>query len=298
MQYFPYTNFHEINLDWILAELKKIRDPSPEVAEKIAEFEQSLSTAFNDISGLKTAQRYSIRKNYLDNSNFARPVNQRGLSRYDGGYGIDRWLTDGGVIEVVAGGVSVQNAPMKQYMEPKYFTNEEYTFAAMTISGDLVFRHGNPLNSFNVDSGLGMGVSDDKVVFSLPLGYTYTWASCYRGLFTEDTLPTYNPISYASDLAECQRYFRKEMAIVTVGTQYSGPSNGIIALIVNNMRTTPTITIDDISSQGWDGITPSVLSPGWTGNYGTSYRRNYLISGDESFVGQTIAVYYTANADL
>lgn len=36
-EHFPYTNFHELNLDWILAELKKVRDMAEGLGESIEE---------------------------------------------------------------------------------------------------------------------------------------------------------------------------------------------------------------------------------------------------------------------
>lgn len=124
------------------------------------------------------------------------------------------------------------------------------------------------------------------------------WVALYEGEYTAETLPPYVPKGYAAELAECQRYFRKRGQVVTVGTQYGSSDSGLISLIIDGMRISPTVTIESISSQGWSTITPSSLEEGWNDQFGTCHSKNYIVKGSDNYKGQTIVLFYIASADL
>lgn len=248
MERFPYTNFHEINLDWILEQVKHIREPSPEVQQKIEELTEKISTAEQDIDTLKSDSasmgillKNSAHENLLDNSNFLRPINQRGQTRYTGSYGIDRWRCWGsGAMEVSSNGVSVQNSRMFQYFQPDKFFKGTLTFAALTTSG-ILLRTANTTSPYSVVNSLGCGFESGNIIFTLPEGYTYIWAAAYPGEYSIETLPAYIAKPATEEMLECSRYFRRisddgEYAFCYTDGYLSGFTFPV------EMRTTPTLS--------------------------------------------------------
>lgn len=54
---FPYTNFHELNLDWILAEIKRLREiveggaaPGGDLEARVAALEESMLLVMQQIA--------------------------------------------------------------------------------------------------------------------------------------------------------------------------------------------------------------------------------------------------------
>lgn len=181
--------------------------------------------------------------NYLDNSNFANPVNQRGKTTYTGsGYTIDRWRmwNDGSSLSVVAGGVTVSGDSLFSYTEQFQINkNGVYTIAAKAADGTIEVVSGTPqAGVFGTMCTLSYDANVDKVWVALKPGYTYVWAALYEGAYTKDTLPAYQPKGYAAELAECLRYFER----VNVHDMSNGGQNLYKYIRFANKRAIPTVT--------------------------------------------------------
>lgn len=248
--------------------------------------------------------------NLLDNSDFRNPVNQRGASSYSGsGYTVDRWkAVDASTqMSVTAGGIT-STKRLVQYLPAGMLTaGETYTVAVGLADGSIYCGSGALSTS-------ATGVSEDGVnaYFALDGSTPYVsiydaqgrvlkWAALYEGAYTADTLPPYIPKGYAAELAECRRYFVRDVAVCTMGTQYTS-ANGLVAIHIPRMRTNPTFTLRSVSSQGWGTIELSKFSNGWSSSSGSGYTMNFVYSGTAdtrgNFIGVTFTMQFDASADL
>lgn len=222
--------------------------------------------------------------NLLDNSDFTNPVNQRGATIVTDGYSIDRWrnwAANSSSITVNNNSISVVGT-LLQYV------------ANIKPGSVLTFAYGNESKTV-ISSNWGINTENNVAYFNIETG-TWTWAAVYMGAYTADTLPPYTPKGYAAELAECQRYFRKGVQAVTIGTLYNN-SGSIFSLSVPGMRIKPTTTLTDILSQGWGNVAASNYTAGWADNFGSGFYVNYISSVSDD-VGKNVAVVYEMSADL
>lgn len=155
-------------------------------------------------------------RNLLDNSDFRNPVNQRGQSRYKNvAYTIDRWRfwDSAAELSVKDNGIATTGI-LWQHIEPKAFRpDQKHTIAVMASDGTLEVHAG----LFSSHLGGPMCWCDieetGKLHFCLGAGHTYVWAALYEGEYTVETLPEYQPKGYATELAECQRYYYRISAL-------------------------------------------------------------------------------------
>ncbi len=185
-------------------------------------------------------------RNWLDNSNFANPVNQRGKTTYTGnGYTIDRWRTwsDDASVSVVSGGVTVSGNALYSYIEPNTVSkNGVYTVAVKSADGTVEVVSGTPqAAALGTMCGLRYDANVDKVAVKLNPGYTYVWAALYEGVYTAETLPEYQPKGYSEELHECMRYFAciRAWRVVQGDISWDG-STVFFAKIPTIMRINPT----------------------------------------------------------
>ena len=210
--------------------------------------------------GGKDAVYYIQPRNYLDNSNFANPVNQRGTTTISSrGYGIDRWMfttngtanmnTNNGAVNInVASGSygDISQAPG----EHAYLAGKIVTFAA-----DIV-GYGIMTLNFTFNAGASISSSDGKVslmhagssrVYIRVNGANISikWAALYEGTYTADNLPSYVSKSYSAELMECQRYFINNVGQRTLGA-FQGADKIFLALVPTPvvMYTTPSVTLN------------------------------------------------------
>ena len=248
--------------------------------------------------GGKAPEYYIQPRNLLDNSDFRNPVNQRGQTGYFGVvYTIDRWSlwsansnaslsTDGNIVAINPNGDD--EVALTQRFAKGYLSEEKtYTFAYLDTQGTIHIDN-NPVK-YVVEAY-------DYVEIKRDAWTGVVWAALYEGSYTVDTLPPYVPKGYAAELAECQRYFRKGMQAVTIGNQYNN-SGSLFSLSVPRMRIKPTVTLTEISSQGWGNVAASNYTLGWNGDLGSSFYANYIYSVSED-VGKTVVVSYEMSADL
>ena len=177
--------------------------------------------------GGKLPDAYRPALNLLDNSNFANPVNQDGVTskRSDATtrgfvYTIDRWAiaTKGstvGVMSVIDGGVAVTDGELVQLvagldtsMHMDGSPNTTYTFAVGLADGSVRMVSGNFVTGATANGLTLGGVSDDVTLARVGIGkMEAVWAALYEGEYTAETLPPYVPRTYTQELLECQRYY-------------------------------------------------------------------------------------------
>ena len=258
--------------------------------------------------------------NFLDNSNFSEPVNQRLASSYTGKvYGIDRWVgitanmtasietftypdnTKTGILKLVNDDIYSYGVYGQRINEEKsaYMRGKTFTFAVCQVDGEIDVCSGvceaedatgdsNKRMFYATGSGHVQGIGVYKNVstqcftvrINIAAGGTamFKWIALYEGEYTAETLPAYRPKGYATELAECRRYFYKMGGLIKPGVltnskkrldfaiplpipmRISNPT--VENLSVTKLRTTlgsnstptaPTVTSSNatISADGW-----------------------------------------------
>lgn len=216
----------------------------------------------------------TYKQNYLDNTNFATPVNQRGKSSYTSGYTIDRWTVLSGTptITVGTGGVTFAASGAAQWGQ--YLSDEavnalagkEYTIAVCTTGGIIAVATGtlpattaayngtaSQIGSTGVSIGLYRSASGRPYVrISASSGTAaLRWAALYAGTFTSSALPDYVGKGYGAELVECVRYYKalnlRGVYYTTIDTKryFTAAYDFGIA-----MRAKPTITITGATLAG------------------------------------------------
>lgn len=161
--------------------------------------------------------------NYLDNSDFANPVNQRSFASGDVSwkYIIDRWMANGTGFSVVSDGVSVPpGGEFAQRLTKGTISNiPEMTAAVWIVNGSAVI-----LKNGATVSGLKLNLSNDNSNFDVlkitnvsSNAIVLKWAALYTGVYTSATLPPYQPKGYAAELSECLRYFYRAKRLSSGG---------------------------------------------------------------------------------
>lgn len=181
-----------------------------------------------DTSVAKAAPR-----NFLDNSDFRNPVNQRGLMTYTGKpvYSIDRWQIYDGAISVNKGYIGY-TGQLFQLIDGLDL-DKTYTFAVKVSDNDGIVLCTGTFNE-KISATLG----DTKISMA-----TYNamyaevviepssegdetgvavWAALYEGEYTAETLPEYQPKGYGAELLECQKYFLPDCIRYANGVAYGG----------------------------------------------------------------------------
>lgn len=249
--------------------------------------------------------------NLLDNSDFRKPVNQRGLMSYTGkGYTIDRWKKEGEytkpVVTVNDGYISLENTGtsysynfFQLFESGSLKSGETYTVAikyadGIVFAGSMVMPEKTSTSrKYTVDSAhgieIGIGHMTDCEVFAIYMpkntSVNIEWMALYEGSYTTEKLPPYVPKGYVTELLECQRYF---IAYPTYA-DYSFPlAHGLatsatsarveIALPVSMRIATPSIEVA--------GVTFSIRSVGVSSAASVSILRSL---GNKIFLTATVS---------
>jgi len=223
--------------------------------------------------------------NFLDNSDFRNPVNQRGKtgSNTAGEYVIDRWFvgdiwTPGAcAFSQYDGSIAFREGLFQRISVAKSeIVGKTYTLALKSTDGTIrVFPIALPANmvsgesyfaasSHNVTGVLryfdGIGL---EVRFEASAAISCLWAALYEGEYTAETLPEYHPKGYGVELAECQRYYRILRNAYIPIFLYSATA-ACATLFGFNMRITPTVNILKYSevrfADGTIGIVSGIIS--------------------------------------
>ncbi len=231
-------------------------------------------------------------RNLLVNSNFANPVNQRGLSSYPAGsarHTIDMWRATAGLgVELEEDGILIQSDPTSSYSFSQYLTPENtpaggevLTAAVMSSGGGVVFCGSVTMPA----SGYAIAYVDEYmsiriyaptdtanarfVIMIAPGGDdTFGWAALYRGRYTFETLPTYKPRSFVEELLECQRYYYRvngTSAYISWPAFFSSVTAARVTIALPvQMASTPTVSTTVANLRLYDGtgkyLTPTAIS--------------------------------------
>ena len=204
--------------------------------------------------------------NLLDNWYFAKPVNQRGNTKYSGNsYCIDRWFSGNNKVTLENDGLLITSVDklsiFRQYIEfPKLFSGRTVTFSvdAEIVSGswfltdlssfsaahtDCAIHGGITSYSFPVNNSSAQGPAPAIGLFSSSAGSQIKVHSIKLELGSQQTLAhqdadgnwALNEIpDYGEQLARCQRYFQ------TFATESLRPTNALDFRPV--MRATPALS--------------------------------------------------------
>ena len=228
-------------------------------------------------------------RNLLDNWYFANSVNQKGQDEYSGGYGIDRWRSDGATVlndgSVVFSSNFYQKVPVEEFK--KRFLGKQLTLSALYTDGTLEFGtltvptqypSSNQI-LFATPAGLAVALTTDGgpqifrrqytkkgvVAVKTEFGSHQTLAHKEGSKWVLNEIP-----DYATELAKCQRYFYKtqgafEYRGIAINQWYM--NNGTIELPVS-MRIKPTCKVFDrhgnagkISIRNNDESVNGILTP-------------------------------------
>lgn len=205
--------------------------------------------------------------NYLDNSDFRNPVNQRGLTSLTTSsaavYMIDRWFIGGAsatannVTNIISDGVEIVGScptygnNFRQYI-PIDATNKTMTLAVCDTNGNIIIVSGKPVvgSWIKTDTAwgyIGLQQFEGKLMANIRVTagntHAFRWAALYEGEYTAETLPEYKPKGYAAELDECRRYYRRYENISFPCS--NNPDGNIISGYIPgaDMRVNPTAII-------------------------------------------------------
>lgn len=205
-------------------------------------------------------------RNLLDNWYFANSVNQKGQDEYSGGYGIDRWKSDGATVlndgSVVFSSNFYQKVPVEEFK--KRFLGKQLTLSALYTDGTLEFGtltvptqypSSNQI-LFATPAGLAVALTTDGgpqifrrqytnkgvVAVKTEFGSHQTLAHKEGSKWVLNEIP-----DYATELAKCQRYLRVFESLPN-GYITAGGTNFISYIpALSSMRSNPTIVLENLS---------------------------------------------------
>lgn len=199
--------------------------------------------------------RKAAPRNLLDNSDFTNLVAQAGIGGKHGTvtYAADRWILDSGTVSYEAGVGLTLNGAISQKLElpPARDTS---AFVG-TTSGSASISY-----------------ADGKLTITSS-GGVLNWAALYSGVYTDGTMPSYQPRGFAAELLECQRFFYHvpgDLSICYPGYVYSTNQARVTIPTPIVMRATPSIKIDAVGNLNlYDGKSNNVTEVSiiqWDGN--------------------------------
>ena len=267
---------------------------------------------------LSASKTWGSSHNLLDNSDFLNPVNQRGKTSTIGSHLIDRWSPGLSSVSLsidengftVSGGDATYNCPVIQQIE-RNFIGKVMTFAVcdsdgtIIVASGLVKADGPSVHTYTDWGSIYFHQRSEKLFWaamSITYGKTKTfrWAALYEGMYTEETLPEYQPKGYGLELQECLRY----LFVVDGEVNYShikGYASSTTQIDLHNatfptiMRAKPSITSLTIRDTASGVVSnPTVSGLACTKNGVASI----IVGGTTLTAGRTYNVKYIANAEL
>lgn len=279
-------------------------------------------------------------ENLLINWDFTNPINQRGQTEYIGqgtySYTIDRWRTRGtaAVITVLsdAGGIQLAKSTtvsgyviFEQIIDNSESLEGQMLTASAIINGELVTCTANSGWTYPTESSKGIAnayygqISISLMAYSnknlsvyiyiggsVAMGTPYTLTSAKLEIGSISTLENSAPQNNDVELIKCYSFYQKTPLV----NKYSGVGVTVAAysttrlepLKIYPMRTTPTITIFNVSSPDYNEvgtITPTGFADKITGCTAAAYGVEYFIVRGSGFtVGTAYSFGYEADAEI
>lgn len=243
--------------------------------ETLGEEKQPLLTPGDNISIVNNTiatKAFPCNPNLLDNWYFGNPVNQRGQTSYTGqGYGIDRWVSGGGSLELLSGNVvCIATGGGQVYRQPispdlrRALVGKTVTLSILCseISGNWLLTDVGGFAAVHADVeidselkswtftvapgeetgqlGWWAATAGDRIAIraiKLELGSQQTLAHQENGVLVLNEIP-----DYGEQLRRCQRYLIPINNWTRVrASYYSGTALFFAVPIPSTMRTTPVI---------------------------------------------------------
>lgn len=299
------------------AELRKKLEIRGDTIPVSAEDSTLISEALTKIP---TTSGGGVNPNLLDNWYFGRPVNQRGQTEYSAErYTVDRWKLDvGGAVTLEDGCICLKKSGTYW---GQYFADFDQ-FIGMTLTGSVLLSDGTLRTGSFVYNGLVnqaqnffsselsfyvMKLSNSQTqceinsfvdnvkikAAKLELGDTQTLAHKENGVWVLNEIP-----DFGEQLRRCQRFAIDDRYHTTVGQlNYVGDTYYISVQFPCVMRTTPVITLKEISVVGWGTLPISNAKIHWNDTSGFFVAIKDL-SNMNNFIGKACSVTYFASADL
>lgn len=281
----------------------------PLTASDVGALSQGGTAADSDKLGGKAPAYYVQPYNWLDNSDFTNPVNQRGQESWSGYdvYGIDRYMmlcSSGSTVSLTDDGLTLtpsaaQYAGIKQQIETyDGMAGKRYTIA-VCVAGTwhcAAFTMGGATGGTPLMDGLLFYSNDtNHILLRNTAGnsaITIERMALYEGEYTADTLPPYVPKGYAAELAECRRYYIAYSSTGwAAGFHPNGSAHIIVPLSVEDMRlANPTVSglLQVFDGSKWMQSTNFVVNKLTTGyvvsvpkqdGYGFTVGDSFLVTG-------------------
>ena len=286
---------------------------------------ENIAVSTTDSTPISGAVKYRTNPNLLDNWYFGNPVNQRGQTEYTGNatYSIDRWWTQyDTTLSIVDGGIKIGGKwDVQQYFE-NTLPNATYTLSLLyrdrtgsdplrliagnRTDGDIAQTESKDASGIlsvtfstatanKVNFGFTGSTDNSAIIIAikLELGDTQTLAHKENGVWVLNEIP-----DFGEQLRRCQRYAVDDNYHTTVGQlNYDGDTYYISVQLPCVMRTTPVITLKEISAIGWGVLPISDAEITWRGANGFFVAIKDL-SSMNNFIGKACSVTYFASADL
>lgn len=236
----------------------------------------------------KPSAFYENPHNILDNSDFSKPINQRGQTTYTNvGICIDRynmWYEESGSLTVNDGYItftSSKGGTLNQRF-PVGTLDENKKYTLIIKYGDGITVNNNPGLRFGDDyEAISIGATNNNSI-------DIYWAALYEGTYTADNYPQYVPKGYAAELAECQRHYIMLHALGQVighGYSISATDARIIIQTPQVMRGSAKIDRNIVLSFRGGGISANFTSY-------TNAGENTLNGMRFNVVGQNLPINY------
>ena len=196
--------------------------------------------------------------NLLINWDFRNPVNQRGQTYYNNGYGIDMWMQVSD-ISVKDGYISIKNYLVQKFEQDMEFGVKQYIFSCALKSGAIYAAQIIDDNATYAALCEGLSVATQNNELYLWSENRTTDIQAVKleiGSISTLALDLMQPSDYAAELRKCQRYFQKGRTcrMVTSKTNYDNDTAITDSEKLSAMRIEPTITLKDIWVPGYYDI--------------------------------------------
>jgi len=236
------------------------------------------TSAFNSNIDLLESELDACRcgENMLLNWDFRNPVNQRGVSTWSDGYGIDMWRAGGAGNTWTSNGLTLRTDWITQFFETFVTNGIPHTISIFsngeTDSATVIPSENSDVYAYLFDSKIQVGLMNDasglKKFVMRATGDDIGIRMVKLEVGTVSTLANSAPMNYGVEFLKCQRYLQAlsgssqwhRMARKTADEVY------FMIPLSRPMRTTPTVTgvtkaIYNMSNSKQDGFT-------WTYSYG------------------------------
>lgn len=245
-----------------------------QLIKKIRTDQGDLQIDYNALANLPTISN----PNLLINGDFRNPVNQRGITKYEGmtqkGYTIDRWCMGEQdyqrTVEIVSGGIVVTN-PNTTYIGTlqQIFENElpqgDYTLSlkvkSISSGGGTISCGGSHSDTkkelsvgINTLTLTGATINSFLIYLAPSSSMTLEWAKLEYGTVATPFVPR----NYAEELMLCRRYYCVVVpsTMIIARQRYDGNVSYFAGFPYPNvMRTVPNVTYESKTSVGSEILT-------------------------------------------